>query len=154
MPATRMEFFARCAGGFEDTLASELRGLGMRRVRPQVGGVIFFGSLEDAYRACLWLRSATRVQLVLARVPSANADELYQGVASMPWERHVPPKATIAVDAHGENPELRNTKFVALKVKDAICDHLREIRGARPDVDAKNPDLAINVAVHPKKATV
>ena len=149
-----MEFFARCAGGFEDTLASELRGLGMRRVRPQVGGVIFFGSLEDAYRACLWLRSATRVQLVLARVPSANADELYQGVASMPWERHVPPKATIAVDAHGENPELRNTKFVALKVKDAICDHLREIRGARPDVDAKNPDLAINVAVHPKKATV
>ncbi|MBP3892916.1 MAG: bifunctional 23S rRNA (guanine(2069)-N(7))-methyltransferase RlmK/23S rRNA (guanine(2445)-N(2))-methyltransferase RlmL [Atopobiaceae bacterium] len=149
-----MEFFARCAGGFEDVLARELRTLGMRRVRPQVGGVIFFGALEDAYRACLWLRSATRVQLVLARVAATDADELYQGVAALPWERHVPPEATIAVDAHGENPELRNTKFIALKVKDAVCDHLRDVRGARPDVDAKDPDLSINVAVHPRKATV
>ena len=149
-----LEFFARCAGGFEDVLAGELRALRMRRVRPQVGGVIFFGSLRDAYRACLWLRCATRVQMVLARVPATDADELYRGVASLPWERHVRPEATIAVDAHGENPALRNTKFVALKVKDAVCDHLRDVRGARPDVDAHDPDLSINVAVHPKKATV
>ena len=149
-----LEFFARCAGGFEDVLAQELRALRMRRVRPQVGGVIFFGTLADAYRACLWLRSATRVQLVLARVPADTADALYQGVYGFAWEDHLPAGATIAVDAHGENPELRNTKFVALKVKDAICDQLREVRGARPDVDAHDPDVAVNVAVHPKKATV
>ena len=149
-----LEFFARCAGGFEDVLAQELRALRMRRVRPQVGGVIFFGTLADAYRACLWLRSATRVQLVLARVPADTADALYQGVYDFAWEDHLPAGATIAVDAHGENPELRNTKFVALKVKDAICDRLREVRGARPDVDAHDPDVAVNVAVHPKKATV
>ena len=111
--AADLEFFARCAGGFEDVLAAELRGLRMRRVRPQVGGVIFFGSLSDAYRACLWLRSATRVQLVLARVAAMDADELYRDVAALPWERHVADGATIAVDAHGENPALRNTKFVA-----------------------------------------
>lgn len=148
------ELFARCAGGFEQVLGQELRALRMRRVRPQVGGAIFFGTLADAYRACLWLRAATRVQLVLARVPATDADALHQGVAALPWERHVPPGATIAVDAHGENPNLRNTRFVALKVKDAICDRLRAVRGTRPDVDARNPDLSVNVAVHPKKATV
>lgn len=152
--AADLEFFARCAGGFEDVLAAELRGLRMRRVRPQVGGVIFFGSLSDAYRACLWLRSATRVQLVLARVAAADADELYRGVADLPWERHVADGATIAVDAHGENPALRNTKFVALKAKDAICDRLREARGTRPNVDTRDPDLSVNLAVHPSKATV
>ena len=149
-----LELFARCAGGFEDVLAGELRALRMRRVRPQVGGVIFFGSRADAYRACLWLRSATRVQMVLARVGAHDADALYQGVAALPWEKHVAPGATIAVNAHGANPELRNTQFVALKVKDAVCDRLREARGERPNVDGRDPDLAIDVAVHPAKATV
>ncbi len=154
MARIEREYFARCAGGFEDVLAQELRSLRMRRVRPQVGGVIFYGSLADAYRACLWLRCATRVQLVLERVPASDAEALYQGIYALQWEEHVPSWATIAVDAHGENPELRNTTFVAMKVKDAVCDRLRELRGVRPDVNPKNPDIAIDVAVHPKKATV
>ena len=150
----QLEFFARCAGGFEQVLGDELRTLHMRRVRPQVGGAIFFGTVADAYRACLWLRVATRVQLVLARVVSVDAQTLYEGVHALPWEELLVPGATIAVDAHGENDELRNTKFVALKVKDAVCDALRERSGARPDVDPHNPDFAIDVAVHPRKATI
>ena len=154
MASKQMEFFARCAGGFEQVLGGELRALRMRRVRPQVGGAIFFGSLADAYRACLWLRSATRVQLVLARPAATDAETLYEGVYALPWEDLLTQGATIAVDAHGENPELRNTKFVALKVKDAVCDAMRERCGARPDVDPRDPDFAIDVAVHPKKATI
>ena len=154
MADKQMEFFARCAGGFEQVLGDELRALRMRRVRPQVGGAIFFGSLADAYRACLWLRSATRVQLVLARPAATDAEALYEGVRALPWEELLVQGATIAVDAHGENPELRNTKFVALKVKDAVCDAMRERCGTRPDVDPRNPDFAIDVAVHPKKATI
>lgn len=154
MADKQMELFARCAGGFEQVLGDELRRLRMRRVRPQVGGAIFFGTLADAYRACLWLRSATRVQLVLGRVSSVDAEALYEGVYALPWEDFLVRGATIAVDAHGENAELRNTKFVALKVKDAVCDAMRDRCGARPDVDSHSPDSAIDVAVHPKKATI
>ena len=71
-----LELFARCAAGFEGVLADELRGLGLRRVRPLKGGVAFFGPLEHAYRACLWSRVATRVQLVLARLNARDADAL------------------------------------------------------------------------------
>jgi 23S rRNA (guanine2445-N2)-methyltransferase / 23S rRNA (guanine2069-N7)-methyltransferase len=149
-----LEFFARCASGFEQVLAGELKGLRMRRVRPLRGGVAFFGALEDGYRACLWLRSATRVQLVLARVGATDADELYRAVKAYAWERQVRRGATIAVDAHGENDELRNTKFTALKVKDALCDRLRERVGWRPDVDSHDPDLSVNVALHREKATL
>ena len=154
MASANMELFARCAGGFEDVLADELRGLGMRRVRPQVGGVSFFGRPADMYRACLWSRVATRIQLVLARVPSTTAEEFYVGMTSIEWERHVRSESTIAVRAHGTNEELRNTSFTALKAKDAVCDRLRELRGARPSVDTHDPDLSIDVAVHPRKATV
>ena len=149
-----LEFFARCASGFEQVLARELKGLRMRRVRPLLGGVAFFGTLEDGYRACLWLRSATRVQLVLARVAASDAEELYRAVKAYAWERQLRRGATIAVDAHGENDELRNSKFTALKVKDGLCDRLRERLDWRPDVDAHDPDFAVNVALHREKATI
>ena len=149
-----LELFARCAAGFESVLARELKGLRLRRVRPLKGGVAFFGTLSDAYRACLWSRVATRVQLVLARLDARDADALYAGCSRFAWEALVKPGATIAVQAHGENPSLRNTQFTALKVKDAVCDRLRERRGSRPDVDARDPDVAIDVSIHASHATL
>ena len=63
-------------------------------------------------------------------------------------------RAKLAVRAHGINPELRNTQFTALKVKDAICDALRSRTGARPDIDADNPDALIEVRVRENRATI
>ena len=154
MEDRQWEYFARCAGGFEGVLASELKALRLRQVRPLKGGVAFFGGLEAAYRACLWSRVATRIQVVLARVGARDAAELADAVERIPWEEHVLPGATIAVRARGENQNLRNTQFTALKVKDALCDRLRAVRGARPDVDAHDPDFAIDVALHHAKATI
>lgn len=149
-----LELFARCASGFEGALALELRGLHARQVRPLKGGVSFAGDVTCAYRACLWSRVATRMQLVLDRVDARDADALYDGAAAFAWESHVAPGATIAVQAHGDNPNLRNTQFTALKVKDAVCDRLRRVNGERPDVDAKDPDFEIDVSLHEKKATL
>ena len=151
---TQKEFFARCAGGFERTLASELKALGCQRVRALVGGVAFFGETEDGLRACLWSRVATRVQLVLARVSAHDAETLYAGVRKFPWEKRIAPGASICMQAHGENAQLRNTQFTALKVKDAVCDRLVAERGARPDVDSKDPDFAVDISIHRDKATL
>lgn len=153
-PKASMEFFARCASGFEAVLGEELKALGARQVRPLKGGVSFAGGIECGLRACLWCHIATRIQVVLVRVGASDAEALYAGAFDFPWENHVAPDATIAVRAHGENPQLRNTQFTALKVKDAICDRLRRVRGHRPDVDAKNPGFAVDVSLHRTKATL
>ena len=150
----RLEYFARCAGGFEGTLTRELRALGVARVRPLTGGVSFSGAYADALRVCMWSRVATRVQLVLARVGASDADKLYAGVHAVPWEEHVPAGATVAVWSHGTNAALRNTQFTSVRVKDALCDRLRELRGERPSVDAHDPDFALDVALHKEKATI
>lgn len=148
------EFFARCASGFEPLLATELKNLKARRVRPLKGGVAFFGTVTDAYRACLWSRVASRVLLVLARIDAHDADALYEGVRSIDWTAHVGEGASIAVYAHGMNENLRNTQFTAVKVKDAVCDFLCDARGTRPDVAPKRPDVSIDVAVRSEKAAV
>jgi len=43
----------------------------------------------------------------------------------------------------GRTEALGHTHFTALKVKDAVVDVLRERCGARPNVDADDPDVRI-----------
>jgi 23S rRNA (guanine2445-N2)-methyltransferase / 23S rRNA (guanine2069-N7)-methyltransferase len=149
-----LEFFVRCASGFESILVQELKDMRIRRVRPLKGGVAFFGVLSDAYRVCLWSRVASRVLLILDRIDACDADTLYRGVSDLAWETHVGPQATIAVYAHGLNDNLRNTQFTAVKVKDAVCDRLRKLRGTRPDVSGKRPDVLIDVSIRAQRATI
>ena len=149
-----LEFFASCLPGLEGLLADELHALGVRRTRPLGGGVAFFGAPKAALRACLWSRLASRVLCVEGRVGAADSDALYQGVYALPWEDILLPGKSIAVRARGTNEGLRNTKFTGMRVKDAVCDRLREVRGERPDVNVAHPDIAIDVRIHEGKATV
>ena len=149
-----LEFFASCLPGLEGLLADELHALGVRRTRPLGGGVAFFGAPKAALRACLWSRLASRVLCVEGRVGAADSDALYQGVYALPWEDILLPGKSIAVRARGTNEGLRNTKFTGMRVKDAVCDRLREVRGERPDVNVAYPDIAIDVRIHEGKATV
>ncbi len=150
-----LPFFATAPRGVEPLLAAELAALGAAPVREGRGGVSFGGPLETAYRVCLWSRTASRVLRLLARVPAADADALYAGVLDLPWEDHLDPDGTLAVDfvAAGRSA-IRHTQFGAQRVKDAVCDRLRERCGRRPSVDRAAPDLRINVHASGETADV
>ncbi|MCI8527511.1 MAG: bifunctional 23S rRNA (guanine(2069)-N(7))-methyltransferase RlmK/23S rRNA (guanine(2445)-N(2))-methyltransferase RlmL, partial [Oscillospiraceae bacterium] len=135
-------------------LAEELGALGVRKVRPLKGGATFYGKPAAALRVCLWSRLAGRVSCTVGRAGARNAEALYGGVRGLAWEDEVAEGATIAVKVSGTNAALRNTQFTALKVKDAVCDRLAEVRGARPDVDPHSPDCLIEVRLRDDKATV
>lgn len=149
-----LEYWVPCPRGLEAILGEELRSMGIRQVRPLRSGVAFHGSLGQGYRACLWSRIASRVLLVLARVDAPDAETLYSSVHDLPWEDHIPVTGTIAISAGGVNDNLRNTQFTAVKVKDAICDRLRERSGERPSVDTEHPDVRVNIAVRDNRATL
>lgn len=149
-----LELFASCLSGLEAPLAEELKRLGIKRVRPLGGGVAFFCDVRHALSACLWSRLASRILVVVGRVNAGDANLLYEGVRRLPWEDVIAEDASMAVQAHGMNDELRNTRFTALKVKDAVCDRLREVRGERPDVDTANADATVDVRIRDGRATV
>ncbi len=147
-------FFATAAKGIEPIVADELRALGAQDVSEARGGASFGGPFSIAYRACLWLRSANRVFLPLARFPAPDADRLYAAVTCMPWENDLSPDGTLAVDFTGGNENIHHTQFGAQRVKDAIVDRFREKSGRRPAVNLEQPDLRINVHLHRDIATV
>ena len=153
-PIPTHEFYATCPKGFEKLLAGELASMGTPNTRALGGQVAFGGTLRDAYRACLWSRLASRVVLVLAHANAHDSDTLYRSLSDLPWEDHLSLKETFAVDAHGANANLRNTQFVALRAKDAVCDRLQAKLGGRPAVDSRHPGVSVVVRLRGNKASV
>jgi putative N6-adenine-specific DNA methylase len=150
----KREFFVTCAPGLEPLLHDEIRALKLAHVERQVGGVFFTGSLADAWRANLWLRTAVRVLMRVARFPATDADELYHGVQTVDWSEFVLPEGTLVVDAHARDSNLRHTRFLEQRVKDAVVDQLRARSGVRPSVDKDDPDLAIHVHLFRDRCTL
>ncbi|QWT17658.1 bifunctional 23S rRNA (guanine(2069)-N(7))-methyltransferase RlmK/23S rRNA (guanine(2445)-N(2))-methyltransferase RlmL [Collinsella sp. zg1085] len=141
------ELYASCPQGFEAALARELKFLHMHRVRPLKGRVTFSGTVEDAMRTCQNTRLASRVYVVLGRFDAVTADELYAGSYALTWEDILTPGSSLAISVQGVTRELRNTQFIAQKVKDALCDRLIDTTGQRPDIELANPDARVHVAV-------
>jgi 23S rRNA (guanine2445-N2)-methyltransferase / 23S rRNA (guanine2069-N7)-methyltransferase len=150
----KLTFFATCPKGVEDLLSGELRALGAEEVRTTLAGVGFTGSLGVAFSACLWSRVAGRILLPLSTFPVQTADDLYDGVRMIPWEDHMNPSGTLAVDAGVSASALTHSGFTALKTKDAVVDRFRDRSGKRPSVRVVRPDVKINVHVHRDRATV
>ena len=149
-----MEFYASCPEGFETALADELRGLGTPRVRKLKGRVSFEGTALDAERVCLWSRLASRVLLVVGRFYCRDARDLYDGVYDIPWEDILRRGSTIAVSARGTNDELRNSRYISLCVKDAVCDRLADETGSRANVDTDQPDAHITCTLRGERASI
>lgn len=149
-----MRFFATTAKGVEEVLAGELRKLGIAEPRVEKGGVGFSGDMSVCYRANLWLRTAHRILMPLAEFVCETPQSLYAGIRSLPWERYVSVDRTIAVDCNLRDSALTHSGFVALKTKDAVVDTIRDLCGRRPNVDAANPDVLINVHLVRNRCTV
>lgn len=142
-----MRFLVMVAKGLEQVVAGELRDLGVEVLELSPGLVAFKGRREDAWRANLHLRTARRVLLPFGTFEAPDADSLYEGVRSLPWADVLTPRHTFAVEASIKDSAFTHSGFVALKVKDAVADALRQKAGARPDVDRRDPDVGIVVHV-------
>ena len=147
-------WLATCPKGLELLLANELQELGATGVKETVAAVHFEGSLELAYRACLWSRLANRILLPLHSFMLNEVDDLYQQCNDITWESHFTASQSIAIDFIGTSRHIDNTMYGSQRVKDAVVDRIRRIEGERPDVDTKNPDIRIQVRQHKGRVTV
>jgi 23S rRNA (guanine2445-N2)-methyltransferase / 23S rRNA (guanine2069-N7)-methyltransferase len=149
-----MQFFASCPPGVADLTAAEMRAAGATQTSEFKLGVQFEGSLESAYRACLWSRTASRILMPLATFPAPDADALYNGVKQIDWSSHIGPRATLAVEFAGSGPGITHTHFGALKTKDAIVDRLREQSGERPSIEVERPSVRVDVRLDRERVTI
>jgi 23S rRNA G2445 N2-methylase RlmL len=146
------DYYAACTLGLEAVLADELRALGAGDVRERRGAVAFRGDRAIGYAACLWTRSAIRVQEELARGGVRDRDDLYALAGTVDWSRSITHLQTLAIDGAVKDSFANDTRFPALVVKDAICDQFRSRTGQRPSVARERPDLPLKLVLHGDEA--
>ncbi len=149
------KFVATCGAGLENLVKEEIISFGGQDVRTTPGAVNWqAGSLQSAYRACLWSRFASRILLELIGFEADNPEDLYDNAGTIDWSDHFSPDTTFAVYSTLVKSELNHSHYASLKVKDAIVDQFRKRTGKRPDVDVRKPGIRINLHVQGNAATL
>jgi putative N6-adenine-specific DNA methylase len=144
---SKFDLFAPCPRGLETPLADELREIAVNApltVGNSVpGGVHFSGGWPAVMAANLHSRIASRIMMKIARRPYRSEDDIFALALEQPWEHWFDHRKTLRVDVTAIKSPLRSLEFVTLRVKDAICDRLREKSGDRPDIDTAAPDVRV-----------
>lgn len=144
-----MRILATASAGTQRLLAGECAELGLRPRRVPAHGVELELDWEGVAHALVRLRTAQRVLIYLGQFPCDGAASLYDGALSIDWQRWLEPDQTLMVAATGRLPSkarggaLRTHVFANQRIKDAICDQLRQASGARPSVDLRQADLRV-----------
>ncbi|MEO0436864.1 MAG: bifunctional 23S rRNA (guanine(2069)-N(7))-methyltransferase RlmK/23S rRNA (guanine(2445)-N(2))-methyltransferase RlmL [Pseudomonadota bacterium] len=148
---TPRDFAASCPRGIGELLAREIEELGGSISQTQDALVLFRGSRATFYRVSLWSRLANRVLLPIASGPSRDASELYATARSVDWAAVLASGTRFTINFSGTNSAIRDTRFGALRCKDALVDYARESTewDARPE--PKAPQLRISARLHRDK---
>ncbi|TNE71666.1 class I SAM-dependent RNA methyltransferase [bacterium] len=111
----------------------EIESLGYACKKEKDNALSLRGSLEDAMKLNLWLRTAHKVLFHLFSGQAENIDEFYDVVKDFEWETIIPSEGYFSIQSAVHNDTIRDTRLPNLKAKDAIVDRLTEINGLRPN---------------------
>ena len=150
------DLFLPCPAGTEAFLADECRRiLGAKtRLLQGRGGVTVEADERGAMALNLQSRLAQRVLWPLAHGAYRHEQDLYDIARGVRWADWITPAQTLRVDTTAQRSPLRSLNFATLRIKDAVCDAIRETSGERPSVDTRAPDLPLALHLTPTHATL
>lgn len=146
--------FLPCPAGVEPLLAEEATRIAGRKAEPGRGGVWVEGDERTAMALNLESRLAQRVLWPVIQGRYRDEHDLYDLARRVPWTDWITPEQTLRVDTAAYRSPLKSLNFATLRIKDAVCDAMRDAAGARPSVDTHRPDLPLALFVGPDEATL
>ncbi len=150
-----LPLFLPCAAGVEELLADEIaRVLPGTRLHVSRGGVALEGNPREVMLLNLELRLTQRVLIEVAEGPYHDEQDLYQMAIEVDWSQWITPQHTLRLDTTATKCPLKSLNFAALRIKDAVCDQLREATGERPNVDTRHPDLPLLLHLGAERASL
>jgi putative N6-adenine-specific DNA methylase len=149
-----MNFVAKTFLGLEEVLLQELVNLGAQNIKKERRAVTFSGDMALMYKANLWLRTASRVLKVIDVFDANDADEIYEKVKKIEWEKYMSVNQTFLIDSTVNSETFHHSQFVSYRVKDAVADCFNEKYNRRPSVRLTEPDIIISVHISHNRCTI
>jgi len=126
--------FAVAAPGLEQIVARELKALG-EHPRTEDGGVSWEGDTRSVMRANLWLRSASRVVVRVARFRATAFYDLEKRAKRIPWASFVASGRSVAFRVTAHKSKLYHSE--------AIAERLRAAANAPPPSEEDDAQLFV-----------
>ena len=141
--------------GFEEILSKELLKLGAQNIEKGSRSVSFYGDKGFMYKANLSLRTAIKILKPIKSFKFKDQDDFYNKIYKVDWEKYLDKDGSFLVSSIVFHSNLFNhSKYVSLKVKDAVVDRFRDLFKYRPNIDLIQPDLKINIHVNKNTCNV
>lgn len=148
------QYFGQIAGGMEELGEIELKEFGIKNIKKAYRGIYFEADQAHLYRLNLQATMFTRFLAPLLTFDCHSTKYLHSTAMEIEWEQIIKEGNTFAIFATVSNSKINHSKYASLVLKDAIVDRFREKTGSRPSVDAKEPDVWINLHIDKNRARV
>ena len=143
-----------CAKAIPPYLKKEVLALDLPVLAETIAGIETEGTVEDAMKLNLFLRTGHRVLFLLHELRANNADELYRGLSKIPWENYIGADEYLCVTSAVDNPTIRDSRFANVKCKDAIVDRIKRKRNRRPDSGPERKGAVVDLYWKEDRASV
>lgn len=112
--------------GLEAIVAKELKELGYEDLEVENGKVTFKGDEMDIVTCNMWLRTADRVQIQLAKFKAVSFEELFQGTSSVNWGDIIPENGFMHVEGKSIKSILHSVPDCQSIVKKAVVEGMKK----------------------------
>jgi 23S rRNA (guanine2445-N2)-methyltransferase / 23S rRNA (guanine2069-N7)-methyltransferase len=144
---------ATTAFGLEAIVKRELADLGYEGRVVSPGWIEFFADRQAICRANLWLRSADRVLIRVARFEAEDFDALFEGTKALAWDKWIPADGRFPVIGRSIRSQLSSVPACQRAVKRAIVDSLLAAHGVQELVET-GADYKVEIALLNNQATL
>ena len=133
------------ASGIEAVCKRELLRLGYNPSGANYGRIEFEGDYKDVLRANVFLRTANRVRIVLAKFKAETFDDLFDGIFAMRWQDIVTRDSRIIVNAKSQSSKLFALRSIQSITKKAIISKLASTLGGSFDESGAVYDVEVSL---------
>lgn len=137
-----------CPNRIASFLADEIRALELPVIEELPAGVLTEGTLVDAMRLNLHVRTGHRVLYLLAEFDAFDPDEMYDRVWDIPWEEWLDADGYVSVVSSVDTPSIDNTQYANVRCKDAIVDRMVAKLERRPDSGSRTDRAVVFLYWH------
>ena len=151
---TESKIIITCNKRLSPYLQQEVEALGFTPDRVFPTGIELTGTVNDCIPLNLNLRCASQVLYLIKSFTAADPKELYDGLVEIEWEKLIDFTGYFSITSNVNNEHILTPLFANVKVKDAIVDRIRSVKGVRPNSGAESNKTVIHLYWQDDKAEI
>src|ERR1700744_7722 len=151
---TERKIIITCNKRLSPYLQQEVEELGFKPVRVFQTGIELLGTVTDCISLNLNLRCASQVLYSIKSVAAENPQELYDNLVQIEWEELIDFSGYFSVTSNVNNEHILTPLFANVKVKDAIVDRIKSVKGIRPNSGPESNKTVVHLYWQDDKAEI